>query len=182
MVLGRRPFLSFAALGAGALWVSPRMALASVATERRFVFIIQRGAADGLDIVRPYGDPAYDALRGSLVGDGADAMELDGLFALHPSLSELGKMYGQQQALFVHAVASPYRDRSHFDGQNVLETGGTQPYQVKDGWLNRLAAMLPKTREEAIAIAPTVPAALRGPAPVADDAPGARPPPAGARP
>ena len=58
-------------------------------------------------------------------------------------------MYADHQALFVHAVASPYRDRSHFDGQNVLETGGTSPYQMKDGWLNRLVASMPATRENA---------------------------------
>jgi len=175
-MLIRRQFLSFAALGAGALWVSPHMALASVATERRFVFIIQRGAADGLDIVRPYGDPAYASLRGNLASDAADAIKLDGVFALHPSLVELGRMYDQRQALFVHAVASPYRDRSHFDGQNVLETGGALPYQIKDGWLNRLVTMLPKTRDEAIAIAATVPMALRGPAQVTSYAPSALPP------
>lgn len=65
--------------------------------------------------------------------------------------------------------------RSHFDGQNVLETGGVQPYQVKDGWLNRLVAMLPRARDEAIAFAPTVPMALRGPAPVTSYAPSALP-------
>ncbi|WP_428376990.1 DUF1501 domain-containing protein [Lichenicoccus sp.] len=173
-MLVRRRFLSFAALGAGAFWVGPHLALANVASERRFVFVIQRGAADGLDIVRPYGDPAYAALRGRLAG-GADAIKLDGLFALHPALVELGRMYAQRQALFVHAVASPYRDRSHFDGQNVLETGGLHPYEVKDGWLNRLVALLPQTRDEAIAIAATVPMALRGRAPVTSYAPSGLP-------
>ena len=145
-MLDRRRFLSFAALGAGALLVAPRMALATVATDRRFVFIIQRGAADGLNIVVPYADPAYARLRGALAIDPSSATKLDGTFALHPSLVETAKMYGQHQALFVHAIASPYRDRSHFDGQNVLETGGTQPYQAKDGWLNRLVAMMPRAR------------------------------------
>jgi uncharacterized protein (DUF1501 family) len=84
-------------------------------------------------------------------------------------------MYADQQALFVHAVASPYRDRSHFDGQNVLETGGTSPYQMKDGWLNRLVTQLPATRENAIAFAPTVPMALRGAAGVTSYAPSALP-------
>jgi uncharacterized protein (DUF1501 family) len=106
--------------------------------------------------------------------DAATAIRLDGMFALHPSLAEAGKLYAQGQALFVHAVASPYRDRSHFDGQNVLETGGIAPYQVKDGWLNRLVAQLPR-REEAIALAPTVPMALRGPVEVASYAPSSLP-------
>ncbi|HVW93884.1 MAG TPA: DUF1501 domain-containing protein [Devosia sp.] len=175
MKLARRQFLSIAALGAGAMWVNAHMALASVETDRRFVFIIQRGAADGLDIVRPYGDPAYAGLRGALVGDAAQSIKLDGTFALHPALGELGKMYAQGEALFVHAVASPYRDRSHFDGQNVLETGGVQPYQVKDGWLNRLVALMPHDKDTAIALAPTIPLALRGANPVVSYAPSSLP-------
>lgn len=171
MKLARRQFLAITALGAGAMWTSPYMALASVETDRRFVFIIQRGAADGLDIVRPYGDPAYQGLRGAIAGDAAQSIKLDGMFALHPALVELGRMYAGGEAMFVHAVASPYRDRSHFDGQNVLETGGAQPYQVKDGWLNRLVAMMPHEKDEAIALAPTVPMALRGPMPVTSYAP-----------
>ncbi len=175
--LARRQFLSFAALGAGAILVSPRMALASVETEHRFVFVIQRGAADGLNIVVPYADPAYAMLRGALAIDPTKATRLDGHFALHPALVETAKMYGQRQAMFVHAVASPYRDRSHFDGQNVLETGGVQPYQRKDGWLNRLVAMMPRAQDEAIAFAPTVPMALRGSADVTSYAPSVLPEP-----
>jgi uncharacterized protein (DUF1501 family) len=177
MELPRRRFLSFAALGAGAILVNPRMALATVPGDRRFVFIIQRGAADGLNIVVPYADPAYARLRGGLAIDTARATKLDGTFALHPSLAQTARMYGQKQALFVHAVASPYRDRSHFDGQNVLETGGTSPYQVKDGWLNRLVAMMPKAKDEAVALAPTVPMALRGTAQITSYAPSSLPQP-----
>ncbi len=123
-MIPRRQFLSAAALGSGTLFVAPSLALATVPTERRFVFIIQRGAADGLDILRPTGDPAFAGLRGQLIDDAAAGTKLDGMFTLHPAPAEIGRMYGRGQALFVHAVASPYRDRSHFDGQNVLETGG----------------------------------------------------------
>ena len=77
----------------------------------------------------------------------------------------------------VHAVASAYRDRSHFDGQNVLETGGRAPYELKDGWLNRLTALLPKQKAAPIALAPTVPMALRGPAETTSYAPSALPEP-----
>ena len=93
------------------------------------------------------------------------------MFALHPSLVGLRKLYAAKQALFVHAVASPYRERSHFDGQNVLETGGAAPYDVKDGWMNRLVGMLPRRNGEAIAFAPTMPMALRGAAEVASTRP-----------
>jgi uncharacterized protein (DUF1501 family) len=176
-MLLRRRFLTFSALGMGALLVAPGMALATVATERRFVFIIQRGAADGLNIVAPYADPDYARLRGALAADAGAGIKLDGAFALHPSLGGVAGMYARKQALFVHAVASPYRERSHFDGQNVLETGGTEPYAVKDGWLNRLVAMLPRAGDEAIALAPTVPMALRGSAQVTSYAPAALPAP-----
>lgn len=155
--------------------VAPRMLFAQAATERRFVFIIQRGAADGLNTLIPYADPAYASLRGALAIDPSAAQKLDGTFALHPALAGLGRLYGRGEALFVHAVASPYRDRSHFDGQNVLETGGTQPYQVKDGWMNRLAGVLPKSSKQAIAFAPTLPLALRGGADVTSYAPSALP-------
>jgi uncharacterized protein (DUF1501 family) len=176
-VIDRRHFLSCVAFGAGAMLVAPNMALATVPTERRFVFIIQRGAADGLNIVIPYADPAYATLRGGLAIDPSQATKLDGTFALHRALVETAKMYGNRQAMFVHAVASPYRDRSHFDGQNVLETGGAQPYQVKDGWLNRLVTMMPDARDDAIAIAATVPMALRGPAQITSYAPSSLPAP-----
>ncbi|AEA65022.1 DUF1501 domain-containing protein [Burkholderia gladioli] len=175
MLPSRRRFLGTVAAGAGTLLIAPRLAFANVASDRRFVFVIQRGAADGLNILVPYAEPDYARLRGELAIDPAKATRLDGSFALHPSLVQTARMYQGGQALFVHAIASPYRDRSHFDGQNVLETGGLSPYQVKDGWLNRLVAMLPTTRENAIALAPTVPAALRGPARVTSYAPSGLP-------
>ncbi|HEX3140181.1 MAG TPA: hypothetical protein VHQ87_09010, partial [Rhizobacter sp.] len=153
--LPRRRFMQHTA-AAGLVLAAPGLVLARAATERRFVFIRQRGAADGLDTVVPYADPAYAGLRGALAVDASAALHLDGSFALHPSLAEIGKLYGAQQALFVHAVASPYRERSHFDAQDMLESGGAAPHVLKDGWLNRLIPLLPSpahTRGEAIAIA-----------------------------
>jgi uncharacterized protein (DUF1501 family) len=97
------------------------------------------------------------------------------MFALHPSLANVGALYADKQALFVHAVASPYRDRSHFDGQNVLETGGSAAYSLKDGWLNRMLGLLPPAEAKAIAIAATIPMALRGKVEVASYAPSALP-------
>lgn len=176
MTTSRRQFLRVAAGGAGIFLIGPHLAFAQAATQRRFVFVIQRGAADGLNTVIPYADPAYARLRGELAIAPADALRLDGSFSLHPALAETAKLYAAGQALFVHAVASPYRDRSHFDGQNVLETGGTAPYEIKDGWMNRLVAMLPKGGREAIAFAPTVPMALRGPTEVTSYAPSVLPP------
>jgi uncharacterized protein (DUF1501 family) len=177
MILARRHMLKAAAAGAGAIFLAPQIVFAAAATNRRFVFIIQRGAADGLNTVIPYADPDYARLRAQLAIDPATAIKLDGHFALHPAMVEAGKMYASGQALFVHATASPYRDRSHFDGQNVLETGGTQPYAQRDGWMNRLVALMPRQGDEAIAFATAVPPALRGPVEVASYAPSGLPQP-----
>ena len=159
--MNRRDFLRYASIS-GLMFALPSISFATANIDRRFIFIIQRGAADGLNTVIPYADPAYAKLRGALAIDVAQAVKLDGMFALHPSLIETAKMYAAGQALFVQAVASPYRDRSHFDAQNVLETGGNTAYQLKDGWMNRLLTLLPKAQNEAIAFAATIPMALRG--------------------
>jgi uncharacterized protein (DUF1501 family) len=161
MMLSRRFFL-----GAGGAAVAaasmPRMAFARANSSRRFVFIIQRGAADGLSILAPTGDPEFSGLRGEFDQDLHNGTKLGSFFTLHPALAEAAKMYAAKEALFVHAVASPYRDRSHFDGQNVLETGGSAAYQLKDGWLNRLLGLLPAADSKALALSDTVPMALRG--------------------
>ena len=162
-MLTRRSFVA-AAGGSGALTLLglPKLAFARANTQRRFVFIIQRGAADGLSILAPTGDPAFAGLRGDFAQDSAAGAKLGSFFTLHPALAETAKMYGDRQALFVHAIASPYRDRSHFDGQNVLETGGSAAYRLKDGWMNRLLGLLPAEEAKALALSSTVPAALRG--------------------
>ncbi|RYY26843.1 MAG: DUF1501 domain-containing protein [Sphingomonadales bacterium] len=173
-MLNRR---NFVALGASAILTSTfgaKMAFAQAATNKRFVFIIQRGAADGLGTIAPVGDPAFVSQRGGLADDFASAAKLDSMFALHPQMATVAGLYQAKQALFVHAVASPYRDRSHFDGQNVLETGGAAAYALKDGWLNRLLSLLPK-EDKGIALAATVPMALRGSVEVASYAPSALP-------
>jgi uncharacterized protein (DUF1501 family) len=175
-MLTRRFFL--AAGGATTALASlglPRMAFARANTDRRFVFIIQRGAADGLAIVAPTGDAAFAGIRGDFAQDLVGGAKLDSFFTLHAALAETAKLYAGRQALFVHAVASPYRDRSHFDGQNVLETGGSAAYRLKDGWLNRLLALLPQYEAKALALSSTVPMALRGPHEVSSYAPSALP-------
>ena len=164
----RRSLLTHGVLATGALF-APRLAWAAASTQQRLVFIIQRGAADGLATLAPDGDPAYSGLRGELADIGGGA-KLDGLFTLHPALDQLATLYRAGEALFVHATASPYRDRSHFDGQNVLETGGRLPYDRQDGWINRLIGMLGDDTK-ALALSPAIPTALRGPANVSSYAP-----------
>jgi len=173
-MLNRRSFVALGATAIVTTSLGARVAFASARTERRFVFIIQRGAADGLGTLAPVGDPAFAGKRGVLAEDFANAPKLDSTFALHPAMTNLHGLYGAKQALFVHAVASPYRDRSHFDGQNVLETGGSSAYAMRDGWLNRMLGLLPP-EDKAIALAATVPMALRGPVEVASYAPSALP-------
>lgn len=173
-MIDRRIFLG-ASAGLTAALGLPRMALATASGDRRFVFIIQRGAADGLAIVAPTGDPAFAGIRGDFARDSAGGTKLDSLFTLHPALAETGKLYAAREALFVHAVASPYRERSHFDGQNILETGGARAYQRQDGWMNRLVGLLPPEEGKALALTATIPPALRGSNQVSSYAPSALP-------
>ena len=163
--------------GAAALLAStlPGIAFARADTDRRLVFIIQRGAADGLGTLAPTGDPAFGTLRGALAEDFAMGARAGDFFTLHSALAQTAQLYSAGEALFVHAAASPYRERSHFDGQNILETGGRAAYVLRDGWLNRLLTMLPPARAKAIALSATVPMVLRGAHDVASYAPSALP-------
>lgn len=177
--LDRRTLLAGSlALGAGGLAL-PRIALAQGPGTRNLLFVLLRGAADGMAMLAPVGDPGLEALRGASLADYDGAPRIGSFFALHPALGELGKAAQAGEALFVHAAATAYRERSHFDGQNLLETGGTAPYASKDGWLNRLVGLLGEAQRgevpRALAVAPAVPLALRGSAPVSSYAPSALP-------
>ncbi len=169
-MIDRRLFLAAGSAVAATLGL-PRIALARPVTDRRLVFIIQRGAADGLATLAPVGDPTFASVRRAFAEDASAGTKLDGFFALHPAMGETAKLYAAREALFVHAIASPYRDRSHFDGQNVLETGGRTAYTVKDGWLNRLLGLLPADESKALALSSTVPMVLRGARDVSSYAP-----------
>ncbi|MEM1302331.1 MAG: twin-arginine translocation pathway signal, partial [Pseudomonadota bacterium] len=121
-----------------------------LAGEKRLVVIILRGAMDGLDVVRPVGDPEFAGLR-TAIDDGQQGMPLDGFYELHPQLSSLMPLWQAGELGFAHAVATPYRDkRSHFDGQDMLETGVATVDDVRsnDGWLNRMLTLVPGARAE----------------------------------
>ena len=168
-----RKALAVAALGsAGAL--PTRLALAAAGSgTSRLVVVILRGALDGLALLPPVGDPDYAALRGdqalSLTAGERAAIPLQGPFALHPSLSFLAERWQSQQLLALHAVASPYRERSHFDGQDVLESGYARPHAAQTGWLNRALPRMAgaSRREAAVALGTNVPLILRGSSAVA---------------
>ena len=155
--------------GAGALAsLLPGVAFANADTESRFVLIVLRGAADGLAIAAPYGDPDYRKVRGELAlpspGQDGGLLKLDSLFGLHPSLAGVYEEFTKGRALIAHAVASPYRERSHFDGQDVLENGASDVGLLRDGWLNRALEPLGGTlgHEAAIAMGVNTPLVLRG--------------------
>ena len=173
-MLTRRTLLA-SSLAAAAL--GPHLSLAAADTDKRLLVVILRGAADGLSFVPPYGDPAYAAMRGQLAigapGTTDGAHKIDGLFGLHPAFAWLAKRFDENAALAVHALASPYRERSHFDGQDALENGTATAHGRKDGWLNRALAPLGGGLgdEAAIAIGSTTPLILRGDAAVASWAP-----------
>ena len=154
----------------------PRLAQAE-GRDPRFLVIVLRGALDGLATVAPVGDPDWARLRGNdaLLTSGENAaLPLDNFFALNPAMPNLHRMYTAGQATIVHAVASPYRERSHFDGQDVLESGFTKP-GGDTGWLNRaLSSLRPADRvggRNAFAVGPIIPLVARGPAPVLSWAP-----------
>ena len=162
-------------LGSGALFAwayVPRLALAE-GRDPRLLVIVLRGALDGLAAVAPMGDPDWQRLRGNdaFTIQGADTtLPLDGFFALNPAMPNLHRLYKLQQATIVHAVATPYRERSHFDGQDVLESGFTRPGSTESGWLNRALVNLPSAGrvnpKNAFAVGPITPLVARGPAPV----------------
>lgn len=145
-----------------------RLASAAPNLDARFVLVILRGGLDGLAAVPPYAEPQYAALRGPLAlsAPGADggALDLDGTFGLHPALTNLHAMYQAREALVLHATATPYRERSHFDAQKVLEAGGVTPGASAGGWLNRALGVLDLSGDAppAIALADSVPLVLRG--------------------
>lgn len=181
--INRREFLAGSALAAAgaAGTLTSRLALAGAGSgDSRFVLVILRGAVDGLAVAPPWGDPDYARLRGelALAAPGAvdGALRLDGLFGLHPRLAFLHDCHAAGELVTLQAIASPYRERSHFDGQDVLENGTPVPHAVQTGWLNRALAALPRSargnREElGVALGQNVPLVMRGPAEVASWSP-----------
>jgi uncharacterized protein (DUF1501 family) len=170
--------------GVGAFFASafaPRLGHGSGTRDPRFVVVVLRGALDGLTAVPPIGDPSYKGLRAELAFsvDGPNkALPLDGFFGLHPAMSNFERLYGRREAAVVHASATAYRDRSHFDGQDVLESGYPAPGHTDSGWLNRLLTTLPKgsgvasgTATRGLAIGSNAPLVIRGSAPVLGWAP-----------
>jgi uncharacterized protein (DUF1501 family) len=176
-LLSHLPSRREALLGAGALFAwsqMPRLARAE-GRDPRMLVIVLRGALDGLGAVAPVGDPDWIGLRGdrALVLDGKrPALPLDSFFALNPAMPNLHRLYKAEQATIVHATATPYRERSHFDGQDVLESGVARPGAVDTGWLNRALVGLASDGQvdprgsRALGVGAVTPLVVRGRAPV----------------
>jgi uncharacterized protein (DUF1501 family) len=170
----RRDVLRLIGAGAGAFALPglPGVVFAAAPSERRFIGVLLRGALDGLAAVPPLGDPRYREKRGALAlkppGEAGGCLALDGMFALHPALAPIHPYWQKHELLFVHAAGNGYRTRSHFDAQDLMESGFAAKERISDGWLNRaLALMSAGDRRVGLAVGGAVPLILRGTVPVA---------------
>jgi uncharacterized protein (DUF1501 family) len=160
-MMDRREFLSTMCVGGLATFGAPVVRFARVRQSGRLVFVLLRGGFDGLAAVVPHGDASYAGLRGALAFGAKDLTPLNGSFALAPGLAPLKAFWDRGELAVLHAMAIPFRTRSHFDGQAILETGLDKPLGSSDGWLNRLLQVMPGERS-GIAIASGMPRSMTG--------------------
>src|SRR5689334_22076872 len=167
----RNSALAMVGVGAAPLWLERALYAADAPSPRRkiLVAIFQRGAADGLNIVVPHGEPAYYTLRPTIAvprpGNSPDAaIDLDGRFGLHPSLAPLKPLFDQGHLAIVEAAGSPDPTRSHFDAQDYMESGTPGLKATHDGWMNRAlpAAAGKVSPVRAVSLGPVMPRAMRG--------------------
>ncbi len=163
--MDRRSFVRGMCAGGLATFAAPLVTFARVPGRKRFVFVLLRGGFDGLAAVVPVGDDGYASVRGAMAYAPSDLLALDGTFALAPGLASLKGFWDVGELAVVHAMAIPYRTRSHFDGQAVLETGLDKPAGAADGWLNRLLQVMDGERS-GIAVAAGMPRSMTGSYPV----------------
>src|SRR5678815_616226 len=185
MTLSRRFFLKSAGVAAASFGAAPSFLLRTAFAQNAaagagkdrpiLIAIFQRGAADGISMVVPFGDPHYASLRPQIAlpsplrGGGETTLDLDGYFGLHPALSSLKPIYDAGHLAMVQAVGSPDNTRSHFDAQDYMESGAPGNKGVSDGWLNRYMQGDPRPKGSApfraIAMSTNMPRSLLGPAP-----------------
>ncbi len=159
--MDRRTFIRGMCAGGVATFTSGTLSLATVPGSGKLVFVLLRGGLDGLSAVVPYGDRDYRDVRGPLAFKKTDLEVLNDQFGLAPGLHPLKQLWDQGELAVVHAMAIPYRTRSHFDGQAILETGLDAPRGSSDGWLNRLLQVMDGKRS-GIAVAAGLPLSLSG--------------------
>lgn len=163
LAISRRHFM----VGMGAITACcgvlgwPQLSFGAVPTNKRLMVVIQRGAMDGLGAVVPYKDPSYHGIRKSLAMPDTGMLDLDGYFAMNAAMKPLHTLYKNGEVVVVHAVASPYRSRSHFDAQDLLENGTPKPHGLTTGWLGRTLKAMNGT-VEGLAVGPAIPLVLQG--------------------
>ncbi len=176
MPISRRVFLKNGALAVVGTSAIPSFLTRSVlaqassasAQRKKLVVIFQRGAADGLNVVVPYGESNYYAVRPTIAIQKNQVIDLDGFFGLHPSLQPLKPLWDQQHLAIVHASGSPDTTRSHFDAQDYMESGTPGVKLTQDGWLNRALQSedISRKRQEsafrAVALGAQLPRTLQG--------------------
>ena len=160
--MNRRTFVRTMCYGGLATFGLPRVTFAQVRNSNRLVFVLLRGGFDGLAAIVPYGDSRYESLRGPMAFEQSDLVVLNDLFGLAPGLAPLRDLWQANELAVLHAMAIPFRTRSHFDGQAILETGLDRPVGASDGWLNRLLQVMPGKRA-GIAVAAGLPRSMSGP-------------------
>jgi uncharacterized protein (DUF1501 family) len=168
LILSRRTFLAGACCAAASPVMTP-LSFAAVPGDKRMVTIVLRGALDGLYLVQPYGDAQFAGYRPGLALNPSNGLiDLDGHFGLHPDAKALLPLWKSGDVGFVHAVSTPYREtRSHFDGQDILESGGAHAAEEDTGWLNRAISGIPNAKSrKAIDVSAASELILTGPNPV----------------
>ncbi len=159
--MDRRTFVRGMCAGGVATFASPTLSLATVPGSAKLVFVLLRGGLDGLSAVVPYGDRDYRKARGAMAFQKTDLEVLNDQFGLAPGLHPLKQLWDLGELAVVHAMAIPYRTRSHFDGQAILETGLEAPRGSSDGWLNRLLQVM-EGKRSGIAVAAGLPLSMSG--------------------
>jgi uncharacterized protein (DUF1501 family) len=179
MQISRRYFLkngAIAMLGMASLPSFLQRAVAATAAtgKKKMVVLFQRGAMDGLNVVVPFGERNYYAMRPTIAipppqnGSTDAALDLDGFFGLHPSLQPLQPLFRKGQLAIVQAVGSPDPTRSHFDAQDFMESGTPGLKATDNGWLNRALLAMPEEKPSpfrAVAFGPYLPRTLQGSSP-----------------
>ena len=168
--MDRRAFLRGMCLGGVATFAFPTVRFAQVPGDGKLVFVLLRGGFDGLAALVPIGDPSYESLRGRMAFAAQEVSMLDGNFGLVSGLTPWTTLWEQNELVALHAMSIPYRTRSHFDGQAILETGLARPEGSSDGWLNRLLQVMEGERS-GIAVAAGMPRSLSGSHPVSSWSP-----------
>ncbi|MDP4593847.1 MAG: DUF1501 domain-containing protein [Beijerinckiaceae bacterium] len=176
----RRRFLQGAGVVTLAALTHSHAAFARTPGDNRLVFVILRGALDGLHALPPHADAAYRALRPQIAlgkpGSENGALDLNGYFGLHPALAPLKGLFAASELLAIPAAATRYRQRSHFDAQNMLENGSGKPFGARDGWLNRaIVGLNAGDRRLGLSLGPSLPLLMQGPAHVQTWAPSSLP-------